>query len=283
MTSAEYRTLFNSTRSDFTKITPLLWGPAGQSLAFAMRHRPGDVVLDVCCGTGTSALPAAAAVGPTGRVHGIDLAEDLLEEGRLTASAWAFQNVDFVAADATTWEPPSVVPAAGYDALCSSYGVFFLPHMDSSFARLLRLVRTGGRVGLAVWREKAFAEIAAAYFEVLGRRHPELAQGQAAPRTRGIETAREAGARLDTADKLAAWLGGFGTESIQVTELSNLLPATEEFCWNLVLGSGFRAPLAALDDVAIEQIRSEFIDLVTDRGIHTIDAGTLIATAVVTR
>ena len=169
MTSVDLETLFNSSRSDFAKVTPQLWGPTGQALAFQLQLRPGEAVLDICCGTGASALPAAAAVGPSGVVHAIDLADELLEEGRLIASARALQNIQFVHADATKWEPPSSVPAAGYDAVASGYGVFFLPHMDTAVARLVHQVRPGGRIGVAVWRKGAMEPYMRAYFRVLAR------------------------------------------------------------------------------------------------------------------
>lgn len=283
MSSTEYAATFNAARSGFSKVTPMVWGPAGRALAFALRLRQGETVLDVCCGAGASALPAATAVGPTGRVHAIDLADDLLEEGRLAASALALQNIDFVAADATTWEPPSSVPDVGYDAVASSYGVFFLPHMDSAVARLVRLIRPGGRIGVTVWRENSLDEVSGTYFEVLGRYQPGIAPGGSGQGTRHVETAREACNRIETPDKLGAWLAGFGTDSVQVDELSNFLPATEEFAWDLVLGSALCGPLRALDDSTVAAVRRDFIELLTDRGIHTIDAGTLVGTAVVRR
>lgn len=280
MTSAEIAATFNASSSAFARVAPLVWGPAGQALTFQLRLRPGDAVLDVCSGTGASALPAATAVGPTGFVHAIDLADDLLEEGRLIASERALLNIDFVQADATEWEPPSSVPSAGYDAVASSYGVFFLPHMDTSVARLVRLVRPGGRIGVTVWREGALDGYANTYFEVLGRYLTETTPQE---QDRAFESVMHASERLQTVELLSTWLESFGTTSVEVNELSNLLPATEEFAWDFVLGSRLRAPLAALGEATVDTVRAEFIDLLTDRGVHTIDAGTLVGTAVVHR
>lgn len=273
MTSAEIASVFDATRSEFAKVTPQVWGPAGQALAFQARLRPGDAVLDICCGAGASALPAAAAIGRLGVVHAIDLADELLEQGRVVASDRALQNVHFVKADATQWEPPSEVGRAGYDALLSSFGVFFLPRMDSSWARLTRLVHDGGRVGVSVWRNGALDEFATAFFDVIGSHLPGEAGG------RPVTGPRAQAARLDTVDKLATWLATFGLEQIEVNELSNLVPATAEFAWDFVLGSGFRAPLAQFDLPTVHQIRADFVDLLTERGVHTVDATTLIGTA----
>ena len=108
-------------------------------------------MLDVCSGAGASALPAAAAVGPAGLVHAVDLADDLLEEGRRVASDRALQNVD-------SWSPTR--PSGSRRARCPTpattpwhaYGVFFLAGHGPSSNRLVHLVRPGGKVGVAVWR-----------------------------------------------------------------------------------------------------------------------------------
>lgn len=272
MTAGDLGTIFNDARLEFDRLNTAVWAPAGQALAFALDLAPGDAVLDVCCGAGSSALPAAAAVGPTGLVHAIDLADELLEQGRLKASDRGLQNIEFVCADATEWEPPSTVPAAGYDALASSYGIFFLPHMDSSVARLARLVRPGGRIGVTVWRRGALRSFAAAYFDVLAR-YQEPTTSTSAPFDRL--------ASIDTPDGLRSWLTELGTYSVEVRELSNFLPATPEFVWDLVLGGAFRAALAPFDAATIEKIRSEFLTLLVDRAIHHVDAGTLVGTAIV--
>lgn len=282
MTADELAREFNAAHAEFDKLTPTVWGPAGQALTFQLGLRPGDAVLDVCCGMGASALPAAAAVGPAGLVHAIDLADDLLEQGRVIAAERALLNVEFVCADATTWEPPSTVPEAGYDALACSYGVFFLPDMDISFARLTGLVRHGGKIGVTAWRAGALEDYVGAFFEVADRYRPVTAQREH-PGSRWPNRAKDPLARIDTPDKLRTWLTDFGTHSVDVNELSNLIPATEEFSWNLVLGSGLRGALVGLDAAAIEAVRIDFLGLLVERAIHIIDVGTLVGTAVVRR
>jgi ubiquinone/menaquinone biosynthesis C-methylase UbiE len=57
------------------------WARIGSLTIERLRLRPGASVLDVGCGSGASAIPAAQAVGPRGRVIGVDLAERLLLSG----------------------------------------------------------------------------------------------------------------------------------------------------------------------------------------------------------
>jgi ubiquinone/menaquinone biosynthesis C-methylase UbiE len=75
--------VFSAGAEEFHRWSPLLWDPVGQATAQAAFPTPGERVLDACCGAGASALPAARAVGPDGRVDAVDLARSLLA----TASA----------------------------------------------------------------------------------------------------------------------------------------------------------------------------------------------------
>lgn len=274
MSASSLKSTFNSTSGEFDSVTPLVWGPAGRALSFALELQKGESVLDVCAGTGASALPAALAVGPDGQVHAIDLADDLLERGRLKATDVALRNIDFVCADATEWESPSTVPD-GYDALSCSYGIFFLPDMDISFARLVGLVRPGGRVGVTVWRKGAVEEFGRAYYEVIARHAP--GDGHTGPLSRkGYDD--NPIRRVETAETLTAWLLDEGCESVTVRVLSNYVPITEDFAWNFVLGSAMRGALSTLDAATRETVRTEFLELLTTRGIDSLDASTLVAT-----
>ncbi|MFD4292233.1 class I SAM-dependent methyltransferase [Rhodococcus sp. NPDC058532] len=261
----------NAGATEFSRLTPTVWGPAGAALAFQLRLRPGESVLDVCCGAGAAALPAAAAVGPTGLVHAVDRADDLLELGRLAASDRALHNIDFVRADAAAWEPPSSVPRGRYDVLSCSHGVHLLPHPTAAVARLVRLLRPVAKVGVTVWRRGALDQVGSAFADALAR----LAPGSRPPDPPTAST------RLDTPDALRSWLTAYGAGSVEVTELSNLLPTTPELAWDLVLGTALRAPLLALAADTVAAVRVEFLALLTERDVEVVDAGTLVATAVV--
>src|SRR6266404_4517448 len=69
--------------ADFYDASPLsFWDYFGRRTIELAALPSGSRVLDVCCGTGASALPAAEAVGPRGKVIGVDLATGLLELAR---------------------------------------------------------------------------------------------------------------------------------------------------------------------------------------------------------
>ncbi|MCC8926663.1 class I SAM-dependent methyltransferase [Rhodococcus sp. I2R] len=279
MSDSRIAETFQSTSEYFDAVTPVVWGPAGQALTFALGLTTGQSVLDACAGSGASALPAGRAVGPSGVVHAIDLADDLLELGRAKAAASALRNIDFVCADATEWEAPDAI-GDGYDALACSYGIFFLPDMEADFARLVGLVRPGGRVGVTVWRKGALEEFGRAFFEVVeefaSARSPETHAHHGPLSAEDYQ--RHPIRRVETPARLSTWLEHAGCTSVQVSELSNFIPVTADFAWNLILGSGFRGGLSGYDDATRESIRVRFLELLTARGVDFVDATTLVAT-----
>lgn len=69
---------YNATADTFDAEPLAFWDRYGRRTVERMKLTRGARVLDVCCGAGASALPAAQAAGPEGNVVAVDLAEDLL-------------------------------------------------------------------------------------------------------------------------------------------------------------------------------------------------------------
>ena len=90
----------------------------------------GARVLDVCCGSGNSALPAADAVGAKGKVLAVDLADEMLALGRTKAQAAGLRCVEFRRADMTALG----FPDNHFDAVVCVFGIFFVPDMESQVA-----------------------------------------------------------------------------------------------------------------------------------------------------
>ena len=119
-------------------------------LARVLHHaalQPGEAVLDIGCGTGASCLAAAAAVGPSGNVTGLDNAAQLLDRARNRAAAAGLANISFILADAQThaFAPASV------DVMISRFGVMFFEDPTAAFANMARALKPGGRLVFAAW------------------------------------------------------------------------------------------------------------------------------------
>jgi ubiquinone/menaquinone biosynthesis C-methylase UbiE len=83
----------------------------------------GDAVLDLCCGAGASAIPAARAVGPAGHVLGVDVAGSLLAMARAKAACEDLANIEFRQGDATH----SGLVDGSFDAVVCVFAIFFAP------------------------------------------------------------------------------------------------------------------------------------------------------------
>ena len=108
-----------------------------------LRIGPGQRVLDVACGAGNVAIPAALAGAD---VTGLDIAPALLEQG--AADAWAAEaDIEWVEGDAQGMP----FDDAGFDVVTSAVGVMFCPSHEQAAAELVRVCRPGGSIGLINW------------------------------------------------------------------------------------------------------------------------------------
>lgn len=113
-----------------------------------LRLRAGDVVLVVGCGTGLDFPPIVPAVGPTGRVIGLDYSAGMLERARSLVKRSGWANVTLVHEDARSLGPEMLQEHAGLtdlDGLFFSAVLSIVPDWESVFERGLSLLRNGGR------------------------------------------------------------------------------------------------------------------------------------------
>lgn len=109
---------------------------------------PGMEILDVACGTGNSAIPAAKRGA---RVTGIDIAPNLLEQARERAKE-AGVDVRFEEGDAEDIK----FPDASFDMLITIYGSMFAPRPDVVAAEMKRVVKPGGKIVMGNWTPQGF-------------------------------------------------------------------------------------------------------------------------------
>ena len=115
----------------------------GVQLVRRIGVRPGDAVLDVACGTGNAAIPAARSGAS---VTGLDLTPEMLEVARRRAEG-AGVNIDWRAGDAEALP----FDDRRFDVVLSTFGCMFAPRHEVVTDELARVLRPGGRLGLATW------------------------------------------------------------------------------------------------------------------------------------
>jgi ubiquinone/menaquinone biosynthesis C-methylase UbiE len=111
---------------------------------------PGNRVLDVGCGTGSTTLAFARVVGANGRAVGVDISEPMLTMARERAERERAP-ATFVQADAQihAFEP------ASFDAIVSRFGVMFFDDTARAFTNLRRAARAGAELRFVAWRSAA--------------------------------------------------------------------------------------------------------------------------------
>jgi ubiquinone/menaquinone biosynthesis C-methylase UbiE len=130
----------------------------GERLCEAVDLRAGERVLDVAAGNGNATLAAARQFA---QVTSTDYVAALLERGKERAAAERL-SVTFKQADA------EALPFAdgAFDVALSTFGIMFTPNQEKAAAELLRVVRKGGRIGLANWTPDGFI---GQLFKIIGK------------------------------------------------------------------------------------------------------------------
>lgn len=142
--------VFDRSAETYDQVGVDFFTPAGRDLVAHAEVGPGDRVLDVGVGRGAVLFAAADAVGPSGRVVGIDLAPRMVELTRVEASARGLSHVTLAQGDA---EQPDFAPGS-FDAVLGGFVVFFLPDPALALTSYRELLKPQGRLGFSTFGQQ---------------------------------------------------------------------------------------------------------------------------------
>jgi len=255
---------YNAAADFYDNAANSFWDRFGRSTVARLELKPGERVLDVCCGTGASAIPAAQTVGATGSVLGIDLAQGLLQVARHKADQHVLRNIEFRVGDMLDTK----LPTAGFDAVVCVFGIFFVPDMAAAVRNLWRAVSPGGRLAITTWGPHLFEPANSVFWDAIRKVAPEL------------HKTFNPWDRISDPGALRELLAQAGVEHSAATAEAGEHPiASPEAWWATVLGSGYRGTLEKLDPTAVEQVRVENFRVLREREVRAVQANVVYAVA----
>ena len=166
-------------KGDFTRIAESM-RESGEALVKGLGMTPGAKVLDLGCGDGTTALPAARLGAD---VLGVDIARNLVEAGNRRAKKHGLANCRFQEGDATNLHELS---DRTFDFVVSIFGAMFAPRPADVARELVRVTRPGGRIIMGNWipNDPTFV---AQVLKISSAYSPPPPEGFISPMTWGLE------------------------------------------------------------------------------------------------
>jgi ubiquinone/menaquinone biosynthesis C-methylase UbiE len=220
--------------------------------------REGDTVLDVGTGTGVAAFAAAQKVGECGKVIGVDIGEQILDQARQKRDAKSLTHLSFPLGDMEHLDFADET----FDVVLSASSLFFLPNMAAGLKEWKRVVKAGGYVAVSGYGESAFRPLSDLF--------------EARIRMYGVQlvspTRPFSWQRLTEPEQYLSLFCNVGFESIEVfcKQLGYYLPDAEAW-WDVVWNSGFRGPVSQLEPEELLRFRADHLaevrKLMTPKGL----------------
>jgi ubiquinone/menaquinone biosynthesis C-methylase UbiE len=164
-------------KGDFTRIAASM-RESGEALVRGLGITKGLKVLDLGCGDGTTAIPAAKLGAD---VLGVDIAQNLVEAGNKRAREQGLTNCRFQEGDATNLQG---LKDNTFDLLVSIFGAMFAPKPFDVAKEMVRVTRPGGRIVMGNWNDPT---LVAQILKISSSYSPPPPEGFISPMTWGVE------------------------------------------------------------------------------------------------
>ena len=167
-------------KGDFTRLAATM-RESGEALVQRLGIKEGLEVLDLGCGDGTTALPAAKLGA---NVLGVDIARNLVAAGNRRAAEQGLANCKFQEGDASQLDQ---LPDAAFDLVISIFGAMFAPRPFEVAKGMVRVTRPGGRIVMGNWIPND-PTLVAQVLKISAGYTPPPPEGFVSPVTWGIES-----------------------------------------------------------------------------------------------
>jgi len=251
-------------KGDFTQLAAFMRG-SGDALVRDLGIRPGMKVLDVGCGDGTTALPAARLGAD---VLGVDIARNLVAAGNARAQAEGLHNCTLQHGDASNLEG---IADRSIDLVVSIFGAMFAPKPFDVAREFVRVTRPGGRIVMGNWipNDPTFV---AQVLKISSAYSPPPPEGFVSPMTWGVEAnvVERFSAAGVPADRIVCTRATYTFEA-------DVAPAVFIDRFRLYYGPTMNAFAAAEQNGKTDQLHQELVALATAQNKSTASGATVIA------
>ncbi|HEY8226845.1 MAG TPA: class I SAM-dependent methyltransferase [Pyrinomonadaceae bacterium] len=255
---------YNAASDTYEHEANSFWSRFGRRTVERIGLKEGARVLDVCCGSGASAIPAAETVGERGFVLGIDLAENLLNLATKKANQRALRNVEFRQGDLLQLN----LEAESFDAVICVFGIFFIPDMEAAMRELWRFVMPNGKLAITTWGARFFEPASTGFWNSIQSVRPDLYKSF------------NPWYRISEPAALEKLFVRAEIPGCQIGAEAGTQPVRKpEDWWSMVLGTGYRGTVEQLSERDYEVVRLKNLDYIKDAEVRAVEANVLYAVA----
>lgn len=255
---------YNAAADYFDHPVSSFWHCFGKQTINRINLKSGDYVLDVCCGSGGSALPAAEIVSSTGKVIAVDLAENLVKLAQNKAASSQLENIEFRVDDMMALNYPD----DSFDAVVCVFGIFFVPDMAKAVKELWRMVKPNGVLAITTWGLNLFEPANSIFWEAIHEECPQLSKHF------------NPWERISTPDGLRNMLADADISNVEIFSESNLHPLhSPEDWWKIAMGSGYRGTLEQLEPRVFNRVYEKNLLQLTEKQVKAIETNVLYVVA----
>ena len=214
----------------------------------------GHKLLDIATGTGAVAIPAAQAVGLSGRIHAIDLSANMLNQAEKNINKMQLPNIDLHEMDAQQLE----FRGKYFDVVTCSFGLFFLPDMQAGLKEWFRVLKPGGKVMFSSFAPNAFTPLNEIFIENLNQFDVDTEM----LRWQKLSDKKECIALLEST--------GFENNKVETEQMGYYLADINDW-WELNMNTGYRGFIEQIPVQALDEFRTQYMNdvekLMTDKGL----------------